>query len=212
MLILPTKHNIDAAREIRDKLLTWRRVYALLIREFEQYKSNIELHDVAYKVELVDKLYNCNLMMDKGIVAKEIINFNLDEKFLHEEPESLVNEISKIHLSEYHKPVGLVFASKFCHFHQPRRFPIYDKFARIGLSNLFGKKPNDYLNKYIQFKTDLDELIKKLSWRSTYQELDEYLWLYGQWISYKNGKIKKFSHEIKDIIELRKNLFSKLDP
>jgi len=93
MLILPTKHNIDAAREIRDKLLTWRRVYALLIREFEQYKSNIELHDVAYKIELVDKLYNCNLMMDKGIVAKEIINFNLDEKFLHEEPESLVNEI-----------------------------------------------------------------------------------------------------------------------
>jgi len=82
MLNLPTKQNIDTAREIRDEMLTWRKTYALLIREFEQYKKSIDLRDIAYKVELVNKLYNCNLMMDKGKIAEEIFKLNVDEKFL----------------------------------------------------------------------------------------------------------------------------------
>ena len=212
MVLIPNKKNIDAAISLKNEMLTWREVYSLIIREFQNYNKNIKLCEVAYKIELVNKLYNCNLMMPKEKVAKRIIDLKLDDKLTHSNPSIIVEEISSIKLPSYLKSVGLVFASKFSHFHHPSKFPIYDKFAGIGLSHLFGKKLNYYEKNYSKFKKDLDTALSSLSWESSYKEMDNFLWLYGQWLSYKSGKIKKLSNEIKALIETEKELFSNLEP
>ncbi len=103
---------------------------------------------------------------------------------------------------------------KYCHFHYLDKFPIYDRFARIALSDLIGKNKT-YLNNYFQFKKDLDELILKLDWKSSYKEIDKYLWLYGQWLFYKEKKSQNrqvFSRRIRNLILKHKKLFSDLEP
>ena len=136
----------------------------------------------------------------------------MDEKLNHSNPSIIVEELANIKLPDYQKSVGLVFASKYCHFHHPSKFPIYDKFAGIGLSQLFDKKLNYYEKNYSKFKNDLDTILSSLSWKSSYKEMDEFLWLYGQWLSYKSGKIKQLSNEIQALIETEKELFSNLEP
>ena len=154
---------------------------------------------VAYKVILVDKLYNCNLMMDHRKIADHIISLNIDSD-LSAGRISVVDRISR-----FPQKKALVFASKYCHFHQPDKFPIWDKFTAIGLGDLMGK---NYLKKrnYSQFKSDIDFLISKIGSQLSYKILDEYLWLYGQKIkNYKNS-----SAEIKELSKRFPHLFSQL--
>ena len=136
--------------------------------------------------------------------------------FHKKKPENLVQEIAGIKFPAYRRSVGFVFSSKYCHFHYPDKFPIYDRFARIALSDLIGnKKKKIYLNNYFQFKKDLDELISKLDWKSSYKEMDKYLWLYGQWLYYKEKESQNrqvFSRRIRNLILKHKKLFSDLEP
>ena len=58
---IPNKENINTAIKIRDEMLSWNQVNNLLIHEFCINKENKDLHQIGYKIELVNKLYNCNL-------------------------------------------------------------------------------------------------------------------------------------------------------
>ncbi|KKN58642.1 hypothetical protein LCGC14_0550090 [marine sediment metagenome] len=211
------KKNIEVAVEIRNKMLSWNEVNKLLRREFNNKKENKDFHDIGYKIELVNKLFNCNLNMDKREIAHEIQQLKIDSKFDVMKPEQLVKEIAKIQPSFYKRHVGFVFSSKYCHFHYPNKFPIYDRYARNALSNLLGKSKSYYESNYTQFKKDLDDLISNLSWKSSYKEMDTYLWLYGQWIVYKKyiddeSELKKrFSHRIRNFIKNHIELFFELD-
>jgi len=209
--------NIEVAVEIRNKMLSWNEVNKLLSREFNNKKENKDIHDIGYKIELVNKLYNCNLNMDKREIAHEIQQLRIDSKFDKNNLEKLVEEIAKIQPLPYKRRVGLVFSSKYCHFHYPNKFPIYDRYSRYALSYLLGKTKSCYENNYTQFKKDLDDLILNLSWKPSYKEMDSYLWLYGQWLAYKKNindesKLKKkFSHRIRNFIKNHIELFSELD-
>ena len=201
-------------------MVSWNGVDELLLREFRDKKENKSLHAIGYKIELVNKLYNCNLIIDKRLVAKEFQKLNLDALFLFKEssPENIVEKIAQIKPDPYPRPVGPVFASKYCHFHYPQIFPIYDKFARFALSDLLEKKKGEYNGKYALFKSDLDDLMEKLSWKTSYKEIDKYLWLYGQWVEYKKYKDKplmrekKFSRRKRNWFQENLGLFQKLTP
>ncbi len=211
---IPDKENINIAIKIRDKMLSWNQVNDLLIHEFSINKENKDLHQIGYKIELVNKLYNCNLNLNKREVAEEIRKLELDEKF--NQPENLVQKIASINFPGiYRRSVGFVFSSKYCHFHYPDKFPIYDRFARIALGDLTGRKRSVYLNNYSQFKKDIDKIISKLDWKSSYKEMDDYLWLYGQWLYYKEKESQNkqvFSRRITHLLQKHKKLFSNLEP
>ena len=148
-------------------------------------------------------------------MAEEIRKLDIDEKFYKIKPVNLVLEIASINIPGYRRSVGLVFSSKYCHFHYPDKFPIYDRFARIALSDLTGEKKKTYLNNYFQFKKDLDELMSDLDWKSSYIEIDKYLWLYGQWLFFKEKESQNkqvFSRRIRNLILKHKKLFSGLEP
>ena len=201
-------------------MISWNEVDKLLLREFEKKKSNKSIRIIGYKIELVNKLYNCNLRMDKKIVATEIKKLNLDKIFAEKDvtPENLVERIAHLQPLPYKKSVGPAFASKYCHFHFPEAFPIYDKFSCQALSDLLGKKKSEYDDNYSHFKEDLDGLIANLSWKPSYKEIDVYLWLYGQWIEYikyrdDDSKIeKKFTRGMRNFVKKNLELFQKLNP
>jgi len=98
MILILTKKNIDSATSLKSAMLTWREVYSSIIREFQNFNKNFKLREVAYKIELVNKLYNCNLMMPKEKVAKHIIELKLDKKLTDSNPSKTVEEMSNIKL------------------------------------------------------------------------------------------------------------------
>lgn len=209
---IPTKQNIKSAIKLKSLMLNWTLLYNLIIQEFEKYHENYDIHIIGYKIELVDKLYECNLRRDKRDIANELIKYNIDIRLEKDTPEDIVQDIANIKILKYKKPkkVGHVFASKYCHFHYPSRFPIFDQFARKGLSNLTGN-PYRY-NEYSKFKTDLDELISKLDFPVSYSDIDIYLWLFGQWKVYQQkGEAEYFSNEFRYLLKNHIDLFKKLE-
>lgn len=139
---LLTKQNIEYAQQLKDLMLHWNQSYHLILGEFDKYHKNDNIHIVGYKIELVDKLYNCHLRQDIRKVALETIKLNLDSMFGRKTSEVIVQDITTITIPEY-KKVGYVFASKYCHFHYPSDFPIFDQHVRRGLSKLTNNGYND---------------------------------------------------------------------
>ncbi len=209
---IPTKQNIESATKLKSLILDWTLLYNLFIQEFEKHHDNYDIHIIGYKIELVDKLYNCNLRQNNREIANELVKFDLDLRLAKETPEVIVQEIADIQISKYkkYKKVGYVFASKYCHFHYPSRFPIFDHFVRKELSKLTGATYGD--NEYSKFKANLDELILKLDFDITYTDIDTYLWLYGQWKIYQQkGEGWYFSNEFRYLLKNHITLLKKLE-
>ena len=187
-----TKKNIQVADFLRDQMLHWNLLYDLLTREFIRFKFNKDIHEIGYKVELVDKLCNCQLRHDIRIIANAILILDLDSEFEESKATFIVNKIANIQirnqetfLNTNNKRLGEEFASKYCHFHYPHKFPIIDEYVKIGLSNLLSKKPPIIINhNYAQFMHEITELKKDLGFEVTNAQLNSYLWLYGNWVEY----------------------------
>jgi hypothetical protein len=78
------------------------------------------------------------------------------------------------------------FATKYCHYHAPGRFVIYDSYveqmliAFIGLNN-FTPFDRAILKKYDQFSTKLSDFRNCFSLNEfSLQDLDLFLWLEGR--------------------------------
>ncbi len=210
-----TKKNIEVSYFLRNQMLQWNLLNDLLTREFTRCKLNNNIHEIGYKVKLVDKLYNCHLRQDNRKVANALLNLDLDSEFEKSDSCSIVNKISEIKLPKYkeegkYKRLGEVFASKYCHFHYPHKFPITDSFSKIALSKLFDKKMKNYDKNYTQFVYDINVFKKKVEFEITYVQIDTYLWLYGQWLEYKDKD--QCSHEFRYLVEHDYELLEQLSP
>lgn len=148
-------------------------------------------------------------------VANALLNLDLDSEFEKSDSYSIVNKIAEIKLPKNkdernYKRLGEVVASKYCHFHYPHKFPITDSFSKIALSTLFSKKMNYYDNNYTQFTHDINDLKKNTKFEVAYAQIDTYLWLYGQWLKYKDKN--QCSHEFRYLIEREDDLLEDLSP
>ena len=208
-----TKKNIAASNFLKEQMLNWNLLYELLTREFKLCILNKDVHEIGYKIELVDKLYNCNLRQDVRKAANALKGLDLDSLFKKSDSHSIVNKIAEIKLPKYetkgnYKRLGEVFASKYCHFHYPHKFPITDSLTKIALSKLFNKKKNFYNSNYTQFTRDINNLKKSTPFDTIYAEIDAYLWLYGQWLNYIDKN--KCSHEFMYLVKHHYKLLEQL--
>ena len=78
------------------------------------------------------------------------------------------------------------FASKYCHFHKPDRYPIYDQYVDAALRNLRRDKKlsfkSDALNResYAPFKSVIDAFVGMYAAGCSYDAVDKFLWRKGK--------------------------------
>ncbi len=78
------------------------------------------------------------------------------------------------------------FASKYCHWHQPDKYPIYDNLVENMLWAYhkhfnFGTFRRDDLQYYCQYKEIMDDFKKDYGLtRFSYREIDKFLWKYAK--------------------------------
>jgi hypothetical protein len=184
--ILPSINKIQDAKYLYSKVLGWEKTDNVLYGACSQYPLNNDPDSVAFKIELVDSLYKCNLMMGKPKIIHDIVNKKLD--LVNGNKISNVDNIAKY--KPGHKRVGWVFASKYCHFHVPLKYPILDSFAKKGLKHIMDKATLVRYDSYSNFVSDLDLVISKIGGNVSYKEMDIYLYLLGQYLDYSKGRIK----------------------
>jgi hypothetical protein len=159
---------------ITDKAIT------RLIRAFPH---NHDLEDVLLKVVAINSLYATNIyaVID---VAKHICELQIDSALAQGSLE-LVDEIATV---KVHGKIrrNYSFASKYCSWHAPHIYPIYDSFVDRLLwayqkQENFATFKREELLRYVRYREILDKFREHYALKQFgYKDLDKFLWLYGR--------------------------------
>ncbi len=153
------------------------------------YPKNTSFEDVVIKVLALDNYYSTNLKEEQIRIITNLIIQNQDiDKQLENGERCVVDYIGKT------KPGvknAYVFASKYCSFHKPDKYIVFDKYSWMAMHDLFDKgiiKSNipKYGSKSMDFGAYklycgcMDELKKTYFLNECYKKIDEFLWTYGK--------------------------------
>jgi hypothetical protein len=150
---------------------------------FERYPSNDVLRDVLIKATTLNSLYSTNIY---AIVrtAQNIVRQNIDVD-LRDGSLDVVEKIARVEVGGKIR-VNYSFASKYCHWHRPEMYPIYDSYVDqllwvYHVQYQFESFKQADLRYYPHYK----EIIE--SFRKSYnlaqfglKDLDKFLWGYGR--------------------------------
>jgi len=179
----------------------------------ETYPHNTALDEVLIKVAVLDNLYLTKLSMVSKVfpVAQHIVSLKIDWR-LKTADATLVNDIAKVTYDENKKRDEFSFASKYCCFHRPEHYPIFDSKVRIFLchcndnakkwgqgqppekcfafepKNLFkGGKNDGTLLDYPRYKDLILNFQRCFGLEAfSFREIDHYLWLAGKELEAEN--------------------------
>ena len=154
---------------------------------FDLFPYNKEYSQVVAKVAELNALYSAGIpQKDISSVGKHIMSIdNLDELFRKGE----MKAVDRIGQTENGINNAYVFASKYCSFHNPTEYLMFDSYGwyamyRIAKENglrvqLSKEIRSDYTG-YKKYKDCVDEFLKKLEVSYDYKNIDKFLWLYGK--------------------------------
>lgn len=158
---------------------------------FASLPGNAELGDVLLKTSTLNALYATNIFAIYQ-VAKHIHNLQIDTRLAAQDP-TLVEAIAQVQLSNGKKRRNYSFATKYCSWHSPETFPIYDGFVDNLLwryaqrDSFFG---GEQLGRY-EFWNDYPTFARTMfSFRYYYnlqqftlRQIDKFLWGYARYLS-----------------------------
>ena len=157
---------------------------------FGQYPRNIESAQVLLKVTALNTLYSTQIPLYSARiptiidVAQYIVNLGIDSA-LNRGDDELVRKIART--ESPHKAVRFYysFATKYCCWHNPKAYPIFD--SRV-VEYLWHLRNLDYLHQFPQkdlwvypkFKKIVEEFIASNDLGDfTFKEIDKFLFLQG---------------------------------
>ena len=206
-----TIKNIEAAKEIYSNLEGWKFARDSITTYFKNNKDNFDEETVLIKVLFIDSLYKTKLREPTSVIKHILLKGKDLNKKLKEGDISIVEDIAdwkdrtgkKIHI--------LSFASKFCHFHNKKDFPIYDKYACIALRDKIKYKDK---RDYKAFKQNVEKIRISLHVKG-FEDVDTFLWLYGQklkieYFDKKNAE-RKINIEVSNLYDKKNSLFGALE-
>lgn len=215
---LPTIYHIDVAKKIYEKLKGWQIANQTITEYFQNNPRNDELWVVLIKVVLIDRLYFTNLKSPINM-ARHIVSLNNNsdlDNLLTSGDINMVERIGKIKFDREEKERYCIsFASKYCHFRNKKKYALYDKYALAALRKIPSTRIRE--RNYGDFITAIEKL-KELACLEAvgYEDLDKYLWLYGQKIQLdKHSRCPekaKVNKEITELYRKEKELFDELEP
>jgi hypothetical protein len=172
--------------------------YEAVRKTFHDYPKNVKKLDVVLKVAVLNELYRTNIMATYKMVShiyKLATKENL-ENLLKKGDLDAVNKIRKGHgiRGENKKDDRdfYSFATKYCHFSNPKCYPIYDQYVEKAIMDLqknnnarFQKQEDLYdpqkedLRDPLDFRNIIDRIIRQYGFND-YQQIDRALWVYGK--------------------------------
>lgn len=162
-----------------------------LTKLFQTYPNNTELEDVLLKCTVLNEFYSAGVLgIDLLKIAEHIVRLNIDSR-LHDGKWDVVPDICSFKGREYYS-----FASKYCNWHNPQAYPIYDSYVDTVLWNLNLQNDKQYfktrcsLKEYETYGNVLKTIAKEYNLKTAldpansdivdFKILDKYLWLYGK--------------------------------
>ncbi len=146
---------------------------------FYKYPANVDIDEVLIKVSSLDDLYITKIKSSHIVpVAKHIVELNIDRRLPYRDLD-LVNEIADNEATnEYYS-----FAAKYCRFHFPEDYPMYDSHVD-GMLQFFMQDDDSFewqkdntLRYYPIFHAVLKKFIKRYKLGGfSLKQIDRYLW------------------------------------
>ncbi|MBO4739762.1 MAG: hypothetical protein J5606_09435 [Bacteroidales bacterium] len=155
-------------------------VLQTLVKEFPDHKNKAAIE---VKVKLLNLLYSTNVRATNNM-TKHILEIKDIDKRLKNGDKTLVPEIANIKIND--KTYNFYsFATKYCAYHEPDKFPIYDNIVANVLTALyadknkkeFEKKFEKKLREYDYYVQVYDTFMKEYGLDGlTYRKVDNYIW------------------------------------
>lgn len=149
----------------------------------KQYPKNNKEEEVLVKVCCVNQFYSTQIKAIEKI-TKHILNVDFDNR-IKQGDLSLVESIADRTQNILGRD-SYVFASKYCSFHNPKAFAIYDKYVGKMLKHLkkqdkfYAFKANDLRNyeKYLEILKEFKDFYNLQKY--SLKEIDKFLWKAGK--------------------------------
>jgi hypothetical protein len=162
---------------------------------FKKYPKNVIKAEVAIKFAVLDKLYS-TVIFDKDKMINHIHNLATKESLDNMLRRGNLEAIEKIRrghriLTKSNKERdNYSFATKYCHFSNPKCYPLYDQYVEWAISELKEKRKIEFeipktltlheiLVKPENLKKIIDRIIQEFK-LIDYQTADRALWKYGK--------------------------------
>ncbi len=154
-----------------------------ITRLIQAFPYNHNLEDVLLKVVAINSLYATNIYAVVE-VAKRIHELQIDSALAQGSLE-LVSEIATVKLRGKIRR-NYSFASKYCSWHAPHIYPIYDSFVDRLLwayqkQENFATFKREELLQYARYREILDKFREHYSLTQFgYKDFDKFVWLYSR--------------------------------
>lgn len=150
-----------------------------LIDLFKNFPKNNNLQNVLVKVSCLNDFYSTNIK-DTFSVAKVIFDLNIDKR-LQDGDLNLVNDIAEKTKENAHRR-EYSFASKYCSFHKPEIYPIFDSRNEAMLKfykNKISEKPLELKKCYKNYVLIIDKYKDVFGLNDfSYKEIDRFNWTF----------------------------------
>lgn len=166
----------------------------IMYKVCKQYPRNNDIQEVLQKCAIINSFSSTNVY-DLYSMASHIVSKHIDEKLINNNL-SLVNDIAEVEIGGKLR-YFYSFASKYCHYHNPERFAIYDRYvAKVLCSfpNEFRVVKEEQLRDYKSFIEILNEFRSHYKLNLSFDDLDKYLWRLGRWYLNQYEPTSKYYH------------------
>lgn len=172
-LVLAEGKSFDHDNEITERALT---------ELIEQFPENTDRSHILLKVAAINQLYSTNIYAVRS-GADRIADLNIDAH-LDAGSVQLVDMMAPVRVGENRQRKNLSFASKYCSWHRPKSYPIYDGRAAACLGayslqfglNFARQDPWDYVSYFDAVREFRDHFeLHSLS----FKQIDKFLYLGG---------------------------------
>ncbi|MGD0645947.1 MAG: hypothetical protein ABSA75_13660 [Candidatus Bathyarchaeia archaeon] len=167
--------------------------YNAVQQTFHNYPNNIDVVAVAIKFSVLNQLYS-TVIFDKDRMISHIHNLAAEENLDSMLQKGDLEAINKIRFGHgiltqsKNERDNYSFATKYCHFSNPKCYPVYDQYVFDALIDLlennYIKFQKEDLKKPQEFEGAISQVIKLMGFTDLkdYQKVDRALWIYGQYI------------------------------
>jgi hypothetical protein len=184
---------------------------------FNKFKNTKDPVEILIKVVVLNSLYSTSIYNTQRL-AKSIFEIKNFQILSNNDSLELINKIRKGHKIINNKTGRerdlYSFATKYCSFHNPEKYPIYDNiikdlFNKLKKEKILDEKfSNEEMYDYPRFKILVNNIMEKFDFKPNqdYKKFDQGMWIIGKYLKIINNKKypserdKKIEKEVKYIL------------